>query len=344
MIIDSDEDLIKIKKINKEIESIQNEKKKRKRLRINYNKIIVIAKQESTLIMKANEVFNLNEIRNNLKLLSKKLNQNKKETKVNDFLQKLYDFKNQFTTRKKEFRRAKIRLDSSILKKILLESKYKSLNLKEIKEEYFKITNFKNFSITTLRRFLTQGMNYKYCAHDVFHYKTESLKNRIMNIVFFNAYCYHLKNNCYFIYVDESSFQTKVYRKKFWGDFQNKPKKFGFGRTESVNIIAGISENGLEHYFKTYENNDSSTYIEFLKGLIEKLEKDKIKNKYLKEKKVIIIGDNCTIQKSKEVKRFIPNSKLRKLLLPTYSPKLNGIEYFWGKIKKELSREVFYNK
>ena len=107
MIIDSDEDLIKIKKINKEIESIQNEKKKRKRLRINYNKIIVIAKQESTLIMKANEVFNLNEIRNNLKLLSKKLNQNKKETKVNDFLQKLYDFKKQFTTRKKRIPKSK---------------------------------------------------------------------------------------------------------------------------------------------------------------------------------------------------------------------------------------------
>ena len=344
MLIDTDDNLIKIKNINKELESVENEKFKRKRLRINYNKMIIKTKQESTLMMKANETFNLNEIKNNIKLFEKKLNQNKKQTKVNDFIKKLYDFKKQFTTRKKEFRRAKIKLDSTVLKKILFESKYKSLNLKEIKQEYYKITNFNSFSITTLRRFLNQKMNYGYCTHDVLHYKTESLKNRVMNVVFFNAFCYHLSKNCYFIYVDESSFQTKVYRKKFWGDKFNRPKKFGFGRTESVNVIAGISENGLEHVYKTYENNASETYIEFLEGLKEKLEKDKIKKKLLKDKKIIIIGDNCTIHKSKEIRHYLRDSKFRQLLLPTYSPQLNGIEYFWGIIKRELSREVFFNK
>ena len=64
--------------------------------------------------------------------------------------------------------------------------------------------------------------------------------------------------------------------------------------------------------------------------------------KYLrkKEKKkwIILILDNASIHKTKEVREYCERSYIKLVYLPAYSPEYNYIEKIWKMIKREFGK------
>lgn len=59
-------------------------------------------------------------------------------------------------------------------------------------------------------------------------------------------------------------------------------------------------------------------------------------------KRIHIICDNARYYRSKEVIRFLENSKIELMFLPPYSPNLNLIERFWKFFKKKVIYNTYY--
>jgi transposase len=58
----------------------------------------------------------------------------------------------------------------------------------------------------------------------------------------------------------------------------------------------------------------------------------------------IIVMDNASFHKSKELRDLFRRFNIELLYLPPYSPDLNPIEKIWGNIKKELRNYFDYSK
>lgn len=58
----------------------------------------------------------------------------------------------------------------------------------------------------------------------------------------------------------------------------------------------------------------------------------------------VIVMDNASYHKSKELKELFNSYKIRLLYLPPYSPDLNPIEKIWGNIKNELRNYYDYGR
>ncbi|MDR2781018.1 MAG: transposase [Holosporaceae bacterium] len=54
------------------------------------------------------------------------------------------------------------------------------------------------------------------------------------------------------------------------------------------------------------------------------------------KKRQIVIMDNASIHKSKEVRTLIEKAECRLIYQPPYSPDLNPIEHFWSWIKGKI--------
>jgi len=63
----------------------------------------------------------------------------------------------------------------------------------------------------------------------------------------------------------------------------------------------------------------------------------------LKNKSVIIM-DNATFHKGKQLKELFEKYNHKLVFLPPYSPDLNPIENIWGTIKQQLRSYYDYNK
>ena len=71
---------------------------------------------------------------------------------------------------------------------------------------------------------------------------------------------------------------------------------------------------------------------------------EQIQNKYSIKKWIYAIADNAKYYRSKLVKKFLENSKIRLIFLPSYSPNLNLIERLWKYLRKEVINTTYYPK
>jgi len=60
--------------------------------------------------------------------------------------------------------------------------------------------------------------------------------------------------------------------------------------------------------------------------------------------KILLVLDNARAHRSKELKPFLEahNDKLELMFLPPYSPDLNPMEWFWKKMRKEVTHNTFF--
>ena len=92
------------------------------------------------------------------------------------------------------------------------------------------------------------------------------------------------------------------------------------------------------HLHLTKGTNNADDFVAFIEEVNDKLNEHPV----LKSRKVLIIFDNAPIHTSHKVKERVEELQLKALMLPSYSPEFNPVEYFIGihkhKVRKHLNK------
>jgi transposase len=88
----------------------------------------------------------------------------------------------------------------------------------------------------------------------------------------------------------------------------------------------------LEHSMVYQDTATSNTVLSFFKTYLPKLTKPSV-----------IIMDNASYHKSKELQQLFEQHNHLLIFLPPYSPDLNPIENLWGTIKQHLHNYYDYS-
>ena len=110
-----------------------------------------------------------------------------------------------------------------------------------------------------------------------------------------------------------------------------------YKRLGTLSLIAGVNLHNKEVYGKTFDRHRSCEFIEFLKELDDKIDKNKT---------IRLLADNHIIHKSKETMLFI--STLRKnrfemVFIPKHGSWLNAIEGIFSKMARSFLRGIRVN-
>jgi transposase len=97
--------------------------------------------------------------------------------------------------------------------------------------------------------------------------------------------------------------------------------------------------------FRFNGNTDADVFTIYLKKILipelKKIKRHKLKHKEMKPKeRLIVILDNASFHKSKEIDSLFEKSRINLLYLPPYSPDLNPIEKKWAQLKAEFRKHV----
>lgn len=104
-----------------------------------------------------------------------------------------------------------------------------------------------------------------------------------------------------------------------------------------LNILGGYDINGHKLIFDADESNcDSVRIIKFFQKIEESVPSD--------IHSIVLILDNAAYQKHPDVMKYIENTRIILMFLPTYSPNLNLIERFWKFCKKHLVINAYIEK
>lgn len=99
-------------------------------------------------------------------------------------------------------------------------------------------------------------------------------------------------------------------------------------------MASAISIDGELFYESYVGGTNGNRYIEFLKHLMEKDNKNKI-----------VIHDGLPSHRALKVKEYVESTegKLKTYQLPGYSPELNPDELVWANLKKKLGKRAYKN-
>lgn len=125
------------------------------------------------------------------------------------------------------------------------------------------------------------------------------------------------------------------YAWQFKGRKGTKRIKSNTGRRR-INIIGGVSAITKQVTTVITEDNcDKTTITAFMK---------KLSKQYQKSKKVYVILDNASYNRSREVKKEANESNIKLVYLPAYCPNLNLIERLWKFFKKKVIENKYYEE
>ena len=137
------------------------------------------------------------------------------------------------------------------------------------------------------------------------------------------------------IYIDESNFQLDNNHLKIWRK-KNEIPCFNIGKRGRKNIILAISNEELLLYKINNGTNNSNTFLDFMKNLVNVLDEKGIKES-------LIIMDNCSIHMTKTLKEFYNNNKLKIMTIVSYKNEFNGVEFMFNYIKQNIYKKIFYS-
>ena len=100
-------------------------------------------------------------------------------------------------------------------------------------------------------------------------------------------------------------------------------------------LILAIRTTGIVHHFETNKNVNNEVFINFIKDVINKLDKN-IKHTF--------IFDNVSFHTMSNIKKLINDSGNELMLTPKYSPNHNPIENLFSIIKNNFKKNVKDNK
>jgi transposase len=98
-------------------------------------------------------------------------------------------------------------------------------------------------------------------------------------------------------------------------------------KTKNISTLMALTTCGVLHSHINEESTNSDIFIAFIKEIIEKLKKKRVKCGYT------FLMDNVAFHKSKELKKIIKDSNNFLMYTPPYSPNNNPVEHLFSVIK-----------
>jgi len=132
--------------------------------------------------------------------------------------------------------------------------------------------------------------------------------------------------NAAVLFMDESSVQSQPNVKRTWAPRGSRPEIRAKARRDKLAIVSAVKMNG-ELFFSVHGHDlEGRDTVIFLRKLMKE-ETD--------GRKLLIVWDNASIHKSRNVKRFLERNRgtIITRLFPPYAPELNPDESVWNLAK-----------
>jgi len=134
------------------------------------------------------------------------------------------------------------------------------------------------------------------------------------------------EENAVIFFMDESAVQSQPNVKRTWAPRGSRPEIRAKARRDKLTVISAVNMNG-ELFFSVHGHDlEGTDTIHFLRKLMKE---------ETHERKLLIVWDNASIHKSRNVKHFLERNRGRIItrLLPPYAPELNPDESVWNLAK-----------
>lgn len=135
---------------------------------------------------------------------------------------------------------------------------------------------------------------------------------------------------------DEAGIGIRTRSGRTWGEVNKTPVVTVNQERGGYNILSAITAAGELAFDIEEKSINGKRYIEFLEKLLVG-----------RTRPLIVIVDNATFHRSKEVREFVRGHRhqIRIFFFPPYAPKLNPDEQVWNEIKhRNLEKEPIKNK
>ena len=226
-------------------------------------------------------------------------------------------------------------LEQFLLEEFAKQESRTNFTCRKLAKKYESITKI-SIGKSTIYNILKNHLGLKWRKTTI---KTNKIKRRgniLMMLTFIKIVtrCIYQKFNI--IYCDESSLQTFNNHLKIWTDtkedFTSKlaPKK-------RFNLLMAINENEIVHFKINKDNTNKTTFLDFMKEL----------NKILNDKKIkpyVIILDNLSCHKTKELIDYFSENKINIIFNAPYISKFNAIEYSFRDLKKIIYSRIYHDE
>jgi transposase len=213
----------------------------------------------------------------------------------------------------------------------------KAISLFKIQKRYKEMYNI-DISLSTISRVLRRHLNLHFRRVKQKNPRLNKKNYKFMKIIFLKGLMRGIKENLNIIFIDETGcFMVNDNYK----DWVHKNEELLKGAENNLkhkyNIIMGILLEKIIYYKIVESNVDSTIFKEFLEGLISKLNTEQKKNS-------LIIYDNATYHKTKDVIELCLKNNLKIITNIPYRSEYNGIEYCFGIFKNLYYKYIFKDK
>lgn len=223
-----------------------------------------------------------------------------------------------------------------------MESKNQTeLTLKDIKSLYQKEDSSFDFSLPTLRTFLTKKMNYKFGIPQIVSTNISSDRFIAMRMIFLSSVMKFIVCEREIIFFDECTFSNTKRNLRCWFKKGNENRIKTNGKIKKYNLLLAVTRNEVIHQEIRINNTNERAVFEFFKSMAQKLKESPKLKHILDRGNVVVLLDNASYHKTHALKEFCIENNITLLLNVPYYPCFNMIEQVFAYLKKDFYRTVF---
>lgn len=229
------------------------------------------------------------------------------------------------------------KIDFKKVREMLYSTKKSQKSIKKIAIEL-------NYPYFTLLRAVKKIMKFRFIKCNRLNKNSNSLKNDYQVIYFTNTFSNVIEKKNYFIFIDESSFNSNKRSTKQWISNKKTNIIYDSGRISGLNLILACTGQKIFHFNISNKKLNTDNFCNFINELLMKImESYELREMYINNN-IYLIYDNCPIHKSKKTKEYLKNTKFNILTLPTYSPYFNICEFVFSNLKRSFYKKVYSSK
>lgn len=230
------------------------------------------------------------------------------------------------------FKKPETEIEHFIKEKFYNSQNRSELTCQKLASSYLKEKG-KTISKSTVHNIIKNKLGYSFLKTT---YKNNFLKTNnaiVLSLIFIKIIIRIIKLGFEIIFLDESKIESINSHYKCWRK-KNETIFFSDAKKIKLNLLMAIGKDKVYHMTIKENNTNSENYLNFLKELNQKLERES-------GKKFAIVLDNLKVHKTKEVISFCVEKKINLIFNVPYQSVFNAIELCFRSIKKVTYSTIY---